>query len=186
MSNKFSKFDNGFSMTELLIVMAIIIIMTGVLLVGQSSNKSDTDVESATRQVAAQIRALQNEALNGKKIDTNGDGISDQAVCIMRFSATPTDPTKSYKIGYHKCDETLIAGSEQDFLIGKSLPSKPIITPAGSYVQFSSPVAIMTNNLPASGTAKKITIASSNGMKTNLVCIYDNGSVIETKEAVCP
>jgi len=60
----------GFSLMELLIVIAIIGIMTAVLLVNLSGSRSQKQVEAAAREVAAAIREAQNNALTGKNVTT--------------------------------------------------------------------------------------------------------------------
>ena len=106
MSYKFSKFKSGFSLAELLVVVAIIIIMTGVLFASMSGNKSQKDAENAARQVAAQLRQLQNEAINGKSI--NG-----QIACYFYFNSAGS---REYTTSYNDCSNdgggTLISGSK--------------------------------------------------------------------------
>ncbi len=60
---------NGFSLIELLVVIAIISLMTGVVAVNMNKNKGVNEVEIAALQVVAQLRALQNDSINGKSID---------------------------------------------------------------------------------------------------------------------
>ena len=67
--NSLLSYKRGFSVIEIVIAMALLIIMTAVLFVNQTSNKSQKEVEVAARQVAAQLRLLQNDSINGKYID---------------------------------------------------------------------------------------------------------------------
>lgn len=169
---------NGFSLVELLIVMAIMVIMAGVLLVSRSESRPVYDVEAGARQVAAQLRVLQNEALSGKMI---GNVIA----CEMRFNTNPGDATKSYKTGYY-CANTLIPNSEQKFLIGKNATNKSVSLAGDYYVKFTPPQATILSDLPVIGAARAISITSADGTKTSLVCVYDTGRILETKDAVCP
>lgn len=57
----------GFSLVEVLISLAIIAIMTGTLLM-TGNNKSKQEVQLAGREIAAQLRLLQNDALSGKVV----------------------------------------------------------------------------------------------------------------------
>ncbi|EKE19314.1 MAG: hypothetical protein ACD_9C00051G0004 [uncultured bacterium] len=185
---------SGFSMYEVLIVLFLMMIMTGVIFIGRSGNKAAADVETASRQIGAQIRALQNEALNGKRFDTDGDGTLDTNACLMRFNTNPMDATKSYKTGYYDCNAlpALITGSEQAFFLGKSSSNKSVNVEGDYYIQFSSPRGDIGTNLPVYTTTWAIEIKSKDDTMKNLVCIYSNGSVVETKAideddtAVCP
>ena len=64
-SNK--KTIKGFSLMEVIITLAIIAIMTGVLF-AKNNNKAAQEVQLAAREMAAQLRLLQNDAINGKVI----------------------------------------------------------------------------------------------------------------------
>ena len=77
MSNKFSKFKKGFSMIELLVVIVIVILMSAILFAGnQNKNKTRDEVDAATRQLASELRSLQNDALNGKQ------DVTDSTPCL--------------------------------------------------------------------------------------------------------
>ncbi|NTW27209.1 MAG: type II secretion system protein [Candidatus Moranbacteria bacterium] len=110
MNYKFSKIKKGFSLVELLVVMAITLIMTGVLLINNNSNKSAAAVENAARVVAAQIRSLQNEALSGKQIGTQ---IVKEYHFIMSDDST-------YVIQYKDSALNVIAAGTQSFDIAKN------------------------------------------------------------------
>lgn len=61
-----NKNKSGYSLVELLIVIAIIAVMTGAVFVSMSSNSAKRDVDVASRQIAAQLRDIQNEVVSGK------------------------------------------------------------------------------------------------------------------------
>jgi len=200
MDYKFLKFKNfylstkqGFSLVELLTVMAIMIIMAAVLLVNRNESKPAYDVETGARQVAAQLRALQNEALSGKSFDTNADGIADTIACEMRFNTKANNSMEyAYKISYYDCTvpiKQLIPGSSQDFNIGKKFVNYRDVMLSENvdyYVKFTPPQATVSTDLPFFGAEPGILIKSRDGTKTNLVCVYKNGRILETKNAVCP
>ena len=84
---------------ELLVVMAILSIMTGVLFVsvGDSSKK---DAEVAAQQISAQLKALQNEALTGKRIEVPANSGTFISACYFVFDTTALT---SYKVSYLDC-----------------------------------------------------------------------------------
>ena len=61
------KNSHGFSLVEVLVVIAFIGIMTGVLFVSLSGKRTETSLKSAAREVAAAVRTTQNNALTGVK-----------------------------------------------------------------------------------------------------------------------
>lgn len=61
------KNSHGFSLVEVLVVIAFIGIMTGVLFVSLSGKRTETSLKSAAREVAAAVRTAQNSALTGVK-----------------------------------------------------------------------------------------------------------------------
>ena len=61
----------GFTLIEIMVVMAIIGIVTAVTIVSFGSGKERKAVEGQARKVAAAIREMQNYALTGKQIGTN-------------------------------------------------------------------------------------------------------------------
>lgn len=88
----------GFSLVEVLISLAIIAIMTGTFLM-TGNNKGKQEVQLAAREVAAQLRLLQNDALNGKVID-------GKIICKteMNFKADPNTNTNKYEMKYYTGD----------------------------------------------------------------------------------
>jgi|GEM_PF-5870682 len=84
---------NGFSIIEILIVMAISVIALSIVLALKSGGSAGREVDSAANQIAAQLRSLQNEASNGKKI-------GDVVICGFKFDSTALS---SYTVSYHDC-----------------------------------------------------------------------------------
>lgn len=65
--NKFIyKRKKAFTLTEIVVVIAIVGIMTGVMLVSLSGTRTDKALETAGQEVAAAVREAQNYALTGR------------------------------------------------------------------------------------------------------------------------
>lgn len=99
----------GFTLVELLVVMVIIILMTAAMLMNQQGNKDQTYVDNATRQVASQLRSLQNDALTGKIDDPAGTPtyISE---AIMNVS----DESGTFQVRYNDETGNNIIGLQRD------------------------------------------------------------------------
>ena len=162
MNNKFLKIKKGFSIIEVLVAMALIMIMTGVLLVSQSGNKAQKDAENAARQVAAQLRGLQSEALSGKQI-------GDSYVCFFTFTANANEA--EYSIGYKDCPDG-----------AKSLDSQTIKLNSGKgNTKFDDSGATVSFSVPHGAVAgsSQITLKSDN--KSAYVCVCSSGNIFDTK-----
>lgn len=110
----------GFSLIELVIVMAIISIMTAVGLVSLQSNKVTIQLEAAGREVAAAIREAQNNALNGKNASSTGtickEYYFNYTVNSTSYSVTCTGG--SYPVSYNlKTPITFSTGGSINFSI---------------------------------------------------------------------
>ncbi len=64
---RYRKNKKGFSLLEMVIIMAIVSIMTSVMLVVTLSEKDTKEIEAAGREITAAIREAQNYALTGKQ-----------------------------------------------------------------------------------------------------------------------
>lgn len=87
------EFRNGFSLIELMVVLAIAFIMTGLLYSTNIKNSGSNDVQNAATQIVSDIRALQNGALTGKMISNSN---------ICRFGFSSSNGNSSYKLSYDK------------------------------------------------------------------------------------
>lgn len=163
-------FKSGFSLAELLVVVAIIIIMTGALFASISGSKAQKDAENSARQVSAQLRQLQNEAINGKQIYENDEY---KIICSFNFK-TSTD-RKGYEISYGKCPE----GTEiiETFPIIKLNSGKGNVSMNEISGYFSAPHGI-SSGFP-------LTITFTAGGKSAYVCVCSSGNIFDTKNSTC-
>lgn len=168
MLNKSQKTKLGFSLAELLIVMAIISVMTAVILTKSNNNKTTVDAEAAARLVAAQLRSLQNESLNGKQIGS-------VSVCSFKFHID--NGASNYLISYYgDCTDSassLIGSAQSLKLSGKN----NVKAASGNDFYFKSPQGGIST-----GT-QRIVLSSSDNSASATVCVYPTGNIVEKKGA---
>jgi type II secretion system protein H len=70
MKKNIFKNKKGFTLLEMMTVIVMIGIATSVAFVSMQSGKTQGEVESAAREVAAAIRSVQSDAINGKNAGT--------------------------------------------------------------------------------------------------------------------
>lgn len=169
--DKNKKTKSGFSLVELMVVLAIVLIMTGIFLANQNGNKDQENVETAARQVAAQIRQLQNEALSGKQIG----GV---LVCGFRFdivSGALVFSTSYYS--YSDCaagtGAAQIGASTQFNLNSKGLLGGTAKANSSNSFYFKAPRAGL------SGGQVLINLVSKDGTKHASVCVCTSGNILE-------
>ena len=155
----------GFSMIELLIVIAIITIMTGIFLT-QKTNKSAIEVETDARTVAAQLRALQNDALNGKVID-------GKIICAAQMSFNTASNPNGYSLIY--CDNCVT--NSILYVKNYTLPKSEI--QSSGNISFQVPTGQATIGL---GGVDGIEIVSTSDPTQKMtVCVNNAGNIEEKK-----
>ncbi len=169
------KNKKGFSIIELMVVIAIMTIMVAVLFLKQGDRKAYTDVEAASRIVAAQIRELQNESLSGKKI---GTGYANKYYfTLTNLPAIPPHTTTTYSISYQDSAGTDL-GSAQTFDIATKKVKFKSLNPTFEF-HFTAP----SGNVSAGSV---IEIVSNDNTVSGYICISKTGSVIEQNTSICP
>ncbi len=157
--NSSKKTIKGFSFVEVLISLAIITIMTGILF-ASNNNKGKQEVQLAAREIAAQLRLLQNEALNGKVI--NGE-----AICKIEMNLDAVN--NKYEIRYYdRCSP-----DNQIATAGPFKPKKSKLLHTGSIV-FTVPMA----EVPIGGL-NGFVLESENNQKMT-ICVKA-GNITEIK-----
>lgn len=128
-------FSRGFSLVEVLLVIAFIGIMTAVTFVSLSGKRTDETLKGAAREVAAAVRVAQNNALSGVKEPGNDNGLcwhilrwtdgSAVSTSIVRHlknagdcSQFPSDTTE-FSLGNYTLENgvTFVGGGEVDFVV---------------------------------------------------------------------
>lgn len=120
--NKISS-KSGFSLVELLVVIAIMAIMTAVLFSMKNNDSASKDVENAAQKIVAQLRALQNDALNGRQ-----------------FGGTPAATFNFNIVSASTYNATYVSSSS---VVLNTLPSttlsKVSLSPSSGNINFQSP-----------------------------------------------
>jgi prepilin-type N-terminal cleavage/methylation domain-containing protein len=203
----------GFSLVELLVVVAIITVMAGVLFAGRkNSSQPKNDVDTAARQLIAMIRQQQNNALSGQKVDIGGTMTS---VCGLGVSWTGTTTTASAQAYYiqndgWKADHSTDAdgGSTPDRCVSNasSTASNPVAngTPYGQNFTFkrvtispSSGSPYVFFKLPFAGISSSMAFDPTKGVKIVLtsqndpdvkhsICVYKSTVSDMPNEGNCP
>lgn len=151
----------GFSIVELMIVVAIIGIMSTVVMVSFNSPKSGVRLKAAQSEFVSAIKLAQSYALQGK-IPPNGDKASAYGVSF-------TNNTKSYVIFYTDSDgdRTL----ESYSLADKNVTLASSVGGGGRFLfsvpdgNFSGSAATVT--LTYNGTTRQIQISSGGAIVEN-------------------
>ena len=99
---KYMKRFRGFTLVELLIVTAFIGIMTGIVFVSMSGRRTNGELKSAAREVAAAIRMAQSSALSGSKKGIP-ESRRNRGLCWVNFRK---ESNTSYGISVHYKDAT--------------------------------------------------------------------------------
>ena len=169
-------YKRGFSLIELLIVMAIIAIMTAVLFVGnQNKNTIQNEVDAATRQLAVDLRSIQNDALNGKQDIASGN-IACQANLVL------VSGSSSYTINYNPTSgTTCITGTTFG---QRTVNLKNATVDKSGTIYFSMPSG--TVNWGTIGS--RIQVVSTKDSTKNTICVdINSGNITEKKgDQACP
>lgn len=154
------KFKKAFSLTEVLIIAAIISIMTAITFASLQGGKTKREVEVAAREVSAAIRNVQNDALSGK-----GAGVGGCNKYVFNYGGSEASNPASY-------NTTAADGTGCNPQSNKALLSGVIFLDSGTF-SYTSP----HGKISIIGAAKKIRVRKNSAYF--MVCVYQSGDVKE-------
>ena len=155
------KYHSGFSLIELLIVIAIVGVMTSVFLVSFISSRDARAVRSIAREVSAAVRMAQSYALAGR--------YTDEQKIPCRFIFTPRGNRYDVRYVYHRPRQSCSLAN-MEVILTKSIRNGVRVT--GGEVAFTVPHAALSGG----GSA---TITISRGDAQQRICINAVGRITE-------
>jgi type II secretory pathway pseudopilin PulG len=155
---RLTKIKNGFSLIELVIIIAIISMMTLVGLVSLQPGRVATQLETSAREVSAAVREAQNNALAGKNASAGSN--------CAQYNFTYTAGSANYSVG------TVPAGSGCPLTV-YSLKNG-VTFASGGLISFSIPFGTVS---PA--TMNQIRLVK--GSSSYYVCVNQAGNISEQK-----
>ena len=190
LNSTYSDRPKGFSLMELMIVIAIIGVMTSVGLVSLNYSKTARALENASREVAAAVREAQNNALSGRQPD------ADQTSCGHGFYFDRSENDSRYFIydNYVSTGETSCADvTRKRYTVADSNISSTYTLKDGVVFRsekidlyFESPHAAAYSGGEDFNTGTK-TIILEKKEQESYVCVYADGNVIENGSlSTCP
>lgn len=170
---------NGFTLIEVLVVMAIIGIMSAVVFASLSAGKEKKIVEGEARKVASAIREVQNYALTGKQI-------IGQVPCkfgVVQF--TTGDNQISVSESHRTGASCSLGASAPTFIPGMTITLSNGVTFAND-LNFEFYFVVPRGELDPNGNTTPINIQLNKGSTTYSVCVYSGGQVKDVSGAACP
>lgn len=173
---KYMMRKKGFTLVELMIVMAIVGIMTAVTIVSLGDARDRKAAEGEARKFAAVVREVQNYALTGKQLSAG------EVTCSvgMRTIALATGATTSYDIFY-----TYRSGADCNTSTAVIFATNTLL----NEVEFSNATTAFSFSVPRaelnfSGPPKSFVL--SKGSATYAVCVYPSGRIEDVSGSTCP
>ena len=167
----------GFTLVELMVVMAMTAIMISVTIVSLSGSRDKKAVESEARKFAAVVREAQNYALTGKQF------ASGRVTCSIGVDpiAGDPEPDESYRVAYaYRNGADCASGTSSGTVAMNTLSNG---------VKFSgSDVPAFNFAVPRgeTGLGSVLRIGLSKGSAIYSVCVYPTGRVEDVSGVSCP
>lgn len=168
-SEALSKVSAGFTLIELVVVMAIIGIMVAVVSFSFGNESTKKALETNAREFASVLREAQNYALTGKQI---GSGVT------CRFDVTWTTTDYSLK-AMAKSGSGLCDGTGTVTLVSTYSLKQGATFMNGGNISFLLPWGV------SSGTMSAVLSRTGTGM-SHVVCLNASGKVVDQEGSTCP
>lgn len=159
----------GFTLIEVLIVVAIVAIASGILLAGSGNGRTNREVETAAREFAGVVREAQSYALSGKQV------VADTIPCRSQVSWGGSSYTLTYwyKNGSGTCDQTSV--------LATYTLKKGVTFSNSSSFYFTLPHAGLSFG------SGNVSAGFSKQSSSHIVCVYGPaGRIIDRAGTTCP
>lgn len=163
---------HGFTLVEVMVVMAMISIMVAVTLVTIGDARDKKIVEGEARKLSAVMRELQNYALTGKQM------VANQVTCGVGIEAIANGATSYAPFYTYRTGTDCSTPSANTPLTTNTLLPGVTFSTATGVVSFSVPRGEV-NGAPAR-------IGVSKGSVVYSVCLYQSGRIEDVSGATCP
>lgn len=179
LKKKFNKIGKGFTLIELMIVVAIVSISAVVMLLSFGNARTKKELETNAREFASVIREAQNYALTGKQV---GSGVT------CRFDVVWENST--YNIYAVKRDSPTTCPVISDYTTSPNVSSvasyslkQGVSFGNASFVNFDLPWANIVRS-PVTPSGTPITVFSKSGFYHS-ICLEDGGKLTDKADNGC-
>lgn len=152
----------GFSLIEMLVVLAVIMTISGAVVTSSFSGQKRYDLARAYQQMSADLRRAQNLALAGKM----QEGVSPAGYGIHTGDS-------GYTLFYNLDSSREHQGASVD-LEAISLPTGVILTPVGASIYFAPPDPTTYINGVSAGS---LTFTLTNASYSKTITVYVSGMI---------
>lgn len=160
---------SGFTLIEMMIVIAIVGIMTAIVMTSLNTGRTRKALETSAHEFAGAVREAQNYSLSGRQISGND---------VCAFSLKWVDDS-TYSLGYTVSGS---CGAVPTAILSYSLKNAVTL---GSFntISFSIPFGAISYSGSASGPLQ---VSFTKSSIVYYVCVYPDGKVLEPMESTCP
>ncbi|MBP7811685.1 MAG: prepilin-type N-terminal cleavage/methylation domain-containing protein [Candidatus Moranbacteria bacterium] len=171
---------NGFTLIEILVVVAIIAIFSAIVIPNVNAARIGKQVEANARSLASALREAQNHALAGERAVTN------RVSCSFSFGPSAASVTSIARAYQYRNGATCAASTRSESLTAFSLTQGVRLLEANVGVRFKVPWGEVWNGTGSEklGSVVRYTLAKSTARWS--VCVYPEGRIEEVLGSSCP